>query len=160
MCLVRSSSQPAYATLVIAPQFPRRFHKRIHSDMKRAIYPYLSPFQLILYSTMIVILSLSWQPPAVSAQIMSTCTDEVSLSFTGLSSSQAVTIEVTYSTGQTDTLNETTDGSGDLSVTFDRISNDPYSITAQVVDGSLIASTAVSCPSLTPTCRIARSLSK
>ncbi len=93
--------------------------------------------------------SLFAQPNlAAAAQVTSSCTDEITLVFSGLTPSQSVEIAVSFSTGQASSISDTADNSGDLTLTLDRTSNAAFSVKAQVELSDSIVTTTVSCPSL------------
>lgn len=108
-----------------------------------------SKLYIPIFAVFLIVTSLLAQPNvAAAAQVTSSCTDEITLVFSGLEPSQSIDISVSYSTGQSTTVSDASDGSGDLTVTLDRTSNEPFSVTAQVEYSESTISTTANCPSL------------
>ena len=117
--------------------------------MKRKFYSNSSKIYIPIVAVFLTIAMLFSQPQtAAAAQVSSSCTDEITLVFSGLNASETVDISISYSTGQTEVLTQTADGSGDLTVTLDRTSNEVFSVKAQAELSDSIISTSVSCPKL------------
>ncbi len=117
--------------------------------MKRNIYSKSSKLSILFVASMLAIATLFVQPQtAAAAQVTSSCTDEITLVFSGLNASQSVSVDLYYSTGQSEILSESADGNGDLTITLARPSYNAFSVEAQVDLSDSIISTSVSCPTI------------
>ena len=111
--------------------------------------------QRIIYFLPVAFLAvLSFLSPAVAAATAegtAACTTEASFEFSGFSDAQAVSIEISYSTGQSKTLTETADDRGELSFSLPRYTYDDFKITAFIQNGDSSIGVTADCPSISPT---------
>ncbi|MEM7800778.1 MAG: hypothetical protein AAF633_16425, partial [Chloroflexota bacterium] len=88
-------------------------------------------------------------PQAVSAaEGTITCTTEIVLNYSGFVANQALTMDVSYGTGQTDLLSVNADGNGDLVLTLPRYSNSSFGFVARIDAGDTSVGLSTFCPTL------------
>ncbi|MEM7799386.1 MAG: hypothetical protein AAF633_09365 [Chloroflexota bacterium] len=97
-----------------------------------------------------VIFGAAIAPPqtAHAAEGTMTCTTEIELNYTGFASDQSVSIDITYDTGQSETIAQQANAAGEISMTIPRYSNDVFEITARVVDGDSTIGASIICPAI------------
>ncbi|MEM8863629.1 MAG: hypothetical protein AAGD96_35420, partial [Chloroflexota bacterium] len=117
--------------------------KRTNSRSKFNLFFYILPFFVL---GLLAITSAA--PVGATAVGTSSCSTEATFEFDGFSSGQELAIEISYSTGQTKTLKETADTSGNLTITLPRYSNDSYTVSALIQQNENSIGVTADCPSI------------